>query len=261
MVRQVHLIAVVGVFLMGCAVLLLVVGASGVQAETSQKKQGHNEATKEGQARSSGEESVKHRCGGTRTIVRDGEGYLTNDVPGCPKGGPLSDTGSICRCTLDGMKGDDEIHGRRYKYGDELYGGSGSDVIYGGPGADFLYGYGTGNNYTDPGRESDRDVFYGGDDDDYLYGGEGADVLNGGDGNDYIVAAALNADYGANKQRDKLYCGAGRDTYYAATNDYVSSSCEEGTLVDTGGPPLLLLAGVALLSGLMLILYVIRRDS
>jgi len=45
-VRQGHLIAVVRVLLIGCAVLV-VVGSSGVRAETSQEKQGHNEATKE----------------------------------------------------------------------------------------------------------------------------------------------------------------------------------------------------------------------
>jgi len=74
---------VVGTFLIGCAVLLIVVGASGVQAETSQEKQGHNEATKE-QGHSGGEASEEDRCEGTQTFVRDGGSYLTNDVPGCP---------------------------------------------------------------------------------------------------------------------------------------------------------------------------------
>lgn len=124
-------------FLIGFAVLL-VIGGSGVRAETSQEKQGHTEATGQGH---SGGEASEDRCGGTRLIIREGQGYLTNDVPGCPnKGGLLSDTGSICGCTLAGKKGDDEIHGRMRTYGDELYGGSGSDVMYGGPGADFLYG-------------------------------------------------------------------------------------------------------------------------
>ena len=64
------------------------------------------------------------------------------------------------------------------------------------------------------------------------------------------------------QQRDELYCGGGRDQYRASRLDYVSSSCEEGTLVDTGGPPLILLAGAALLlsSGLLVMSrYVIRR--
>src|SRR5215207_4625963 len=136
-VRQAHRIAIVGAFLSGCAVLL-VIGGSGVRAEASQEeKQGHNEATKE-QDHSGGAASEEDRCGGTRLIIRDGEGYLTNDVPGCPsKGGLLSDTGRNCGCILDGMKGDDEIRGR--SDGDELYGGAGSDVIYGGGNFDLLY--------------------------------------------------------------------------------------------------------------------------
>ena len=46
MIRQAHLIAVVSTFLIGCAVLL-VIGGSGVRAQTSdEKKQGHSEATR-----------------------------------------------------------------------------------------------------------------------------------------------------------------------------------------------------------------------
>jgi hypothetical protein len=41
-VRQAHFIAVVGAFLIGCAVLLMV-GFSGVRAEASQEDQGHTE--------------------------------------------------------------------------------------------------------------------------------------------------------------------------------------------------------------------------
>jgi hypothetical protein len=146
-VRQTRFIAVVVALLLGCAVLL-VVGGSGVRAETSHEKQGHNEATKE----------QEHRCGiwrngtrrrGTRTIVRDGESYLTNDVPGCPKkGGRFSDTGSSCGCTLAGKKGDDEISGSSI-----------SDELLGGPGKDYLTG------------QKEDDVLYGGDGDDYLVGG------------------------------------------------------------------------------------------
>jgi uncharacterized protein YceK len=51
-IRQSHLIAVVGIFLMGCAVLLMVVGCAGVRSKASkQEEQGNTEATKE-QARS-----------------------------------------------------------------------------------------------------------------------------------------------------------------------------------------------------------------
>jgi Ca2+-binding RTX toxin-like protein len=125
-------------------------------------------------------------------------------------------------------------------------------VLYGGPGRDDM-------NDNDGGD----DVLYGGDDSDFmLWGGVGEDVIYGGDGNDVIEAAD---DW----QRDKLYCGEGKDHYTADTIDYVDSSCEEGELVDeehklvdTGGPSLILLAGPALLStGLLLGRYVIRRAS
>jgi hypothetical protein len=44
------------------------------------------------QDHSAGEASEEDRCGKTRTIIKDGAGYLTNDVPGCPnKGGLLSE--------------------------------------------------------------------------------------------------------------------------------------------------------------------------
>ena len=62
--------------------------------------------------------------------------------------------------------------------------------------------------------------------------------------------------------QDKLYYGKGKDKYKADKLDYASSSCEEGKLVDTGGPPLILLACVAVLSSLRVMMrYVIGRDS
>ena len=100
-------------------------------------------------------------------------------------------------------------------------------------------------------------MLYGGDGGDILLdGGKGEDVIHGGDGNDYLVEAADGL-------RDKLYFGDGRDHYSAESIDYVDSSCEEGELVDTGGPPLILLACAALLlsSGLVMSRYMIRRAS
>ena len=86
-----------------------------------------------------------------------------------------------------------------------------------------------------------------------LDGGKGEDVIRGGDGNDYLVESS-------DGRRDKLYCGKGRDHYSAEDIDYVDSSCEEGQLVDTGGPSLILLAGAALFSmGLLLGRSLIRR--
>jgi len=214
-VRQGHLIAVVGAFLIGCAVLLLVIGGSGVRAEASQEeKQGHNEATKEQGRSPEATTSEEPRCEGTRTIKWDELTAVTNDVPGCPNGGLLSGTDGPE--ILFGKDGDDKMRGLGGY--DTVTGGSGSDVIYGGPGTDGLKG------------SEGNDVLYGGPDDDQLWGGGGADVIYGGDGNDYIVAAwpACRHCGGplGDGQHDKLYCGAGRDHYYADKLDYVSSSCE-----------------------------------
>src|SRR5215208_2064911 len=111
-VRQGQLIALVVACMVGCAVLL-VAGASGVQAETSKKKE-------------------EGRCEGTRTI-KHGR-YITNDMPGCPKGGLLlgtdkSDGLPADRPGLDGGDGDDTIRGLGGN--DEIFHGSGDDVVYG----------------------------------------------------------------------------------------------------------------------------------
>jgi hypothetical protein len=167
-----------------------------------------------------------------------GGAYTTNDLPGCPKGGLLSGTDKKDR--LYGKDGDDVIRGL-----------GGSDVVLGGRGNDVIY-LGPGNDSADDGKQAGDDVIYGGSGDETLQGGKGADVMYGGDGNDWVV------DTRPFGQRDKLYCGEGKDHYYAEKLDYVDSSCEKGKLVDTGGPPLLLLAGAALCSALMTLRYVIR---
>ncbi len=72
--RQGRSIALVVAFLIGCAVVLMA-GASGVQAQASNKEEA--------------------RCEGTRTIRPadlGGEIVTTNDLPGCPKGGLLLGT-------------------------------------------------------------------------------------------------------------------------------------------------------------------------
>jgi hypothetical protein len=175
--RQGHLIAVVGVLLIGCAVLL-VVGCAGVGSEAPQKEQGHTkgtkqeqehtEATKNEQTRSpEATASEEARCEGTQTFKTQGFTFITNDLPGCPEGGPLSGTDKPDK--LDGKDGDDQIRG--LGAGDFILGGAGNDVIY------------------------------------------------GGDGNDQIGAV--------DGQRDKLYCGKGKDEYNAEKIDYVDSSCEK----------------------------------
>ncbi len=196
--------------LIGCMVLL-VVGCSGTRSEAPREEQEHNEATKE-QARSPKAASEEDaRCERTRTyqkgrVVR-GHRFIvtTNDLPDCPKGGLLLGTDKADK--LGGKEGDDEIRG--LGGADQIFGGVGKDVIYGGPGDDSpLVG------------EDGADVIYGGDGDDGVEEGKGADVIYGGDGNDFISAFS-------DDQRDKLYCGKGKDEYLAEKIDLVSSSCEK----------------------------------
>jgi RTX calcium-binding nonapeptide repeat (4 copies) len=197
-VRQGHLIVVVGTFLIGCAVLL-VVGCAGVPSVAPQKEQGHTEATKEQGYSPEATVSEEARCEGTRTFklsfhkAMEVQGYgfpgiyTTNDVPSCPSDGLLSGTEGPDK--LNGLKGEDEIRG--LGAADVIFGGVDSDVIYGGDGGD---------------------GFYSGD--------QGKDALYGGAGDDLLVATM-------DGQKDKLYCGEGRDPYDVDKRDYVSSSCEE----------------------------------
>ena len=224
MVRQGHLIAMVVTFLLGCAVLLLVVGCARTRSEAPQEKQqGYTEATNKEQGRSpEATESEEARCEGTRTFERPyephEEDWLTNDVPGCPKGGLLSGTDSNDK--LDGLDGDDEIRGLGAK--DQLLGGNGSDFIYGGPGDDLPLNGRDGDDVIHGGPGDDLEVLGdGGDGDDELQGVLGKDILYGGDGND-LLDGASNDD----GERDELYCGKGKDHYSAKKIDYVDSSCE-----------------------------------
>ena len=57
-------------------------------------------------------------------------------------------------------------------------------------------------------------------------GHDGKDVIYGGPGDDTKLDVASAGEFGNDGQRDKLYCGEGRDTYYAEKIDYVASSCE-----------------------------------
>jgi hypothetical protein len=246
-VRQIWLMAVAGAFVIGCAVVL-VAGCAGTRSEAPQEGKGHTEATKKEQTRSpEATASEEARCAETRLIdLRssavpvghdDASGWETNDVPGCPKGGPLLGTDSANK--LDGGEGDDEIRGLGAK--DDLTGGLGSDIFYGGPGNDFLKGttwYGrdraTSKDVLYGGPDDDElddsagdDVLYGGDGEDVLYAGRGEDVLYGGDGNDSLGAAH-------DGQRDKLYCGECKDRYSADKKDYVDNSCEKKEMMGGG---------------------------
>jgi RTX calcium-binding nonapeptide repeat (4 copies) len=186
--------------LIGCAVVLMVVGCAGMREPATEEEQGRTEATRE--------QAHSDRCDGTRTIKQWGEVMTTNDLPGCPKGGLLSGTNE--KDTLYGGEGDDEIHGLGGV--DAIFGGGGNDVIYGGPGDDSpLWGI-----------EGD-DVIYGGDGNDGGLGEQdlGEDVFYRGDGNDFLFAIRDK------QQPDKLYCGEGKDWYLANKNDFVDTSCEK----------------------------------
>jgi hypothetical protein len=224
MIRHGYLIAVVGVFLMGCAVLLMLVGCAGVRSEASQEEQGRTETTKQEQGHTVAAKdqygSEEARCSQTRSFRMEPWGvYATNDVPGCPKGGLLSGTDG--RDHLAGKGGDDKIHGLGDK--DDLIGGMGSDFIYGGPGDDSLSGDTVSPTPDTYRADGNKDVLYGGSGKDWINGGPGDDVIYGGDGNDTLSAASYKHDLGA----DKLYCGPGIDHYYADKLDYVDSSCEK----------------------------------
>jgi RTX calcium-binding nonapeptide repeat (4 copies) len=241
-IRQAHFMAVVvRAFLIGCAVLLLVVGCAGTSSESSNKKeQGRSpEATESEEARCEGtrsyhlyqvwhggfskqgpatgsEEDMKKADKKAGQWVEDLGVYTTNDLPGCPKGGLL--LGTDGPDTMNSRDGADKIRGLGGK--DELWGGDGNDVIYGGPGNDTLEG--------DTVHEKNADVIYGGDGDDSISGGEGADVIYGGDGNDSLGEGGAGKDV----YPDKFYCGKGKDKIWdfehsAEKNDYVSSSCEK----------------------------------
>jgi Ca2+-binding RTX toxin-like protein len=236
--------AVVGAFLIGCAVLLMGVGCSGVRSEAPQKEeQGHTEATKAQEGSSSGAASSEEaRCSQTRTFrIKAGYGvYTTNDVPGCPSGGLLSGTDKPDK--LDGQDGEDKVRGLGDE--DELMGGMGSDVIYGGPGDDSLMGGTVENFVKDVGDDVSKDVLRGGPGQEWIDGQKGGDVIYAGDGNDRFIFGGAGEDviYGgdgedtiisADGNRDKIYCGEGWDRYDADKVDHVSSSCEK----EWAGPP------------------------
>src|SRR5215218_8239333 len=87
-------VVVVRAFLIGCALLLIVVGCSGTRSG-SPKQQGHTEATRE-QTRSAKAASEQARCAETRLIdhhvpsgvpspmthPREASNWETNNVPG-----------------------------------------------------------------------------------------------------------------------------------------------------------------------------------
>lgn len=131
---------------------------------------------------------------------------LATILVGMFAGGTALASYGIIEWTLTGTPRDDVLRGTNSR--DLINAKAGDDKVYGLRGGDSLNGFGG------------ADKMYGSYGGDYLEGGKGEDVLYGGDGNDLLVGA-----FDGGKQ-DKLYCGKGRDEYYADKNDYVSSSCE-----------------------------------
>ena len=217
MVRRGHLIAVVGTFLIGCAVLLAV-GCAGVRSEAprEEEQQEPTEATRK-EERSSEAAAEEARCEKTRTFHRKNQlgSYVTNDVLGCPPGGLLAGTDGPD--ILWGGDGEDEI--RALGGSDYLEGGEGRDVLYGGPGKDYL----CTEALNACGDASNKDVLYGGGGPDLLRASTGEEALYGGDGNDRLAVFHTKEDGG----RVKLYCGKGWDRYMADKTAFVSSSCEK----------------------------------
>ena len=232
MVRQGQLIALVGAFLIGCAVFLMA-GASGVQAQASKKEEA--------------------RCQGTRTYLRkyDMVDLTTNDLPGCPKGGLLlgtdkSDGLPADRPSLDGKDGDDKIRGLGGS--DYIFPGSGDDVVYGGDGDDFVY------------PDVGKDVIYGGDGNDVLasndtdgqrdklYCGAGSDKYHA-DPTDYMDSSCETASASAQPRQ------SGHDV-----GPFTSSASVSPFPVPPGtGGAAILLPAAALLLGSGILTYAILR--
>jgi uncharacterized protein YceK len=205
-VRQGHFIAVVKAFLIGYAVLLLVVGCAGVRSGASKKEQGHTEATKD--------QAHSERCELTRTmdyfdtLEALDVPFITNDVPGCPKGGLLSGTNKPDH--FAGKDGQDEIRGLGEP--DDIEGGLGGDFIYGGPGNDYLVATvawseeppeGSSAGPDPPTKDLSKNVLHGGPSRDELHGAQGEDVLYGEKGDDPYIRG--------DSAKDILYGGPGHD--------------------------------------------------
>jgi hypothetical protein len=120
---------------------------------------------------------------------------------------------------------------------------------------------------------------------DVIYGGPGDDKLDGGPSDAVYTGEVLRG--GGDGQRDKIYCGEGRDSYFADKEDYVDGSCEKkipnslrfpnegptvmvaggggpasgisASVIADGGGPSILLPAAALLLGSGILTYAILR--
>jgi len=122
-------------------------------------------------------------------------------------------TGTELTETIRGFSGNDVIRGGGAI--DCLIGDIGDDQLFGGDGADRLSG-GAGNDRLS--GDAGRDRLRGDSGNDRLTGGADADTFDGGPGNDTVVAA--------DKVRETVRCGTGRDTVTADRTDRVARDCE-----------------------------------
>ena len=133
--------------------------------------------------------------------------------------------------TVDAGSGNDTVHAS--SLGDNILGGDGNDTLYGGRLDDWLFG-GEGNDHLDSGAQggglggdgnyldggAGDDQLFGREGSDWLEGGAGADILRGGDGGDILTGGTDRFDANGNwLAGDKLYGGAGDDTYLVRRGD------------------------------------------
>ena len=123
---------------------------------------------------------------------------------------------------LVGGSGDDRLTGNAGV--DNLSGGSGADLLAGASGRDVLKG-GASRDGINGGSGNDR--IRGDAGNDQLAGGSGSDTMSGGSGRDRLYGGSgrdrIDLTDGA---RDRVSCGAGRDTVRADRNDRVARDCE-----------------------------------
>lgn len=140
-------------------------------------------------------------------------------------------TGETCnadRCdppetdVLRGGSGNDELQSNLCRSTGECPDGEADDRLYGDDGSDVL-------RLNAPPTSSGRTVADGGEGADFIYGSKGGDTLVGGAGRDVIEAGRGNDRLNVRDgERDRVSCGAGRDSVRADRADTLSG-CESVT--------------------------------
>ena len=149
-----------------------------------------------------------------------------NDTLGGTPGDDLI-CGQLGNDTITGFGGDDTLFGdmcgnqRRVSAAHVEIGGN--DIMFGGAGDDRMFG--SAGRDTLAGNEGD-DTLVGGVGKDVLIAGAGNDTLRGGAGkNSYNAGSGNDRIFAANRRRENVSCGSGRDTVNADQADRVNG-CE-----------------------------------